>query len=176
MRLRKLGLVLLLSLLLIGVIWFLRTPSNEDVEPVLAPEPIVSTVKETYTGPSGNEFLEEHGLAGSTAVKDLQLVGRVMDGLSIFFRQFDTRYVATNEQLSDFLTGSNPQGLQYLDPDLPIFKNGVLTDRWGHPYIVHPLAAGTLEIRSIGPDGIPYTEDDLWVNPDDGVQGGQGNR
>ena len=172
MTLRKVGLGFFLLFLVAGVVWFLSSPERTipaDPESALAPVEVAIVLP--YSGPSGNEFLLEHGLPSSTAVNDLILVGRVIEGLTTFFKNLDTRYVATNEQLSDFLTGANPEGLEYLDPEQPIFQDGLLTDRWGHPYIVHPLAAGILEIRSIGPDGIPYTEDDLRVNPDDRIQG-----
>lgn len=108
-------------------------------------------------------------MPNTTGAQDVRLVGRAIEGMTRLFKGLDTRYVATNEQLSSFLTGSNPEGLQYLDPRLPIFQNGLLTDRWGQPYIVHPIGTGLLEIRSSGPDRIPYTEDDIVLHPGDAL-------
>lgn len=118
-----------------------------------------------YHGPNGNALLAEHGLPESTAAQDLKLVGRVVDGMQVLFKELDTRHIATNEQLAAFLTGANPEGLQYLDPDLPIFKDGFLTDRWAQAYIVHPIGTGRIELRTIGADGIPYSDDDLVLSP-----------
>ncbi|MDP4643842.1 MAG: hypothetical protein NWS71_05295 [Opitutales bacterium] len=140
-------------------------PSPESaIASVEAPSPIL-TQSEVYRGPDGNAYLVEHGLPESTAAQDLKLVGRVVDGMHSLFKELDTRHVATNEQLSAFLTGANPEGLQYLDTDLPIFQNGLLCDRWGQAYIVHPLGTGQIEIRTIGADGIPYSDDDLVLQP-----------
>lgn len=124
-----------------------------------------STQVEPYSGPSGSAFLAKHGLPESTAAQDLELVGRVVDGVQLLFKELDTRYIATNEQLSAFLIGANLEGLQYLDPDLAIFKNGLLTDRWGQAYVVHPIGTGQIELRTIGADGIPYSDDDLVLQP-----------
>jgi hypothetical protein len=35
------------------------------------------------------------------------------------------------------------------------------TDMWMKPFIYKPHADGTFELRSSGPDGIPYTKDDI---------------
>ena len=44
-------------------------------------------------------------------------------------------------------------------------KDGLLIDRWGSPVIVHPEAWRQIELRSAGPDKIPYNEDDLILRP-----------
>ncbi|MEO0796751.1 MAG: hypothetical protein AAFX93_16410 [Verrucomicrobiota bacterium] len=149
------------------------TPEPDEVAPpVNAPVAIAEPV-EAYTGPSGDAFLEDHGHPDYDAVHDLKLIGRVMDGVTRIFKHLDTRNVATNEQFSAYLTGDNPERLEYLNPELPVFKNGILTDRWGQAYIIHPLGTGLLEIRTIGADGIPYTDDDLRLHPNYGIQGNQ---
>ncbi|MEM6885170.1 MAG: hypothetical protein AAF571_09065 [Verrucomicrobiota bacterium] len=166
-----LALLLLAGLAALIIFWLRPAPLESDSDSetettTVAPEP-----EEVYTGPSGNQFLEEHGSPDHDLIHDMELMGRVMHNMTILFKNLDTRYVATNEQLSAFLTGENPGRLEYLDPDLPIFKDGVMTDRWGQPYMVHPLGTGSIEVRSIGADGIPYTDDDMRYHPAEGVVG-----
>ena len=51
-------------------------------------------------------------------------------------------------------------------PDHPVFSaDGLLSDRWGSPLVVHPEAWKQLELRSAGPDKLPFTEDDLVLTP-----------
>ena len=45
--------------------------------------------------------------------------------------------------------------------------NGDLLDRWGSPFIFHPLNADLMNVRSIGPDQTPWTDDDLSLNLQD---------
>lgn len=147
------------------------SPNNSDSQQPVAeqlPAAYEQQPSADYSGPSGNHFLVEHGSANSDGMQDLRYVGRVVDKLMLLFKNLDTRHVANIEQLSAFLVGDNPEGLQYLDPGLPIFKDGLLTDRWGQPYIIHPIGTGQLELRSSGPDQTPYTEDDFILHPEYG--------
>ncbi|MGC6424540.1 MAG: hypothetical protein ACON4O_06085 [Lentimonas sp.] len=139
---------------------FEQVPTTNEAPPIDA----VETSPLTHLG---NQFLEGHGSANTTGAQDLQLVGRMVDGMHRLFKNLDTRHVSTNEQLTAYLTGSNPEGLQYLDPKHAILKGGRrLIDRWGQPYIVHPLGTAQLELRSSGPDQISYTEDDILLHPE----------
>ena len=159
--------VLVLAALALSAILLLRYFRTSDAlsfDSVEASKPKLGKIK-AYRGPNGNAFLLDHGLPESSAVQDLRLVGRVVDGMQLLFKQLDTRHIATNEQLSDFLTGANHEDLQYLDQDLPIFKDGLLTDRWGQAYIIHPIGTGQIELRTIGADGIPYSDDDIVLRP-----------
>ena len=121
---------------------------------------------------SGDYILENHGSSDFSGRDDVILMGRIVERVNILFRQTDTRHMATIADFSAFVTGKNPERLVYLDPNLPVFKDGVLTDRWGQPYMIHPLAVGEYEIRSAGPDGLPYTEDDWTMHPTKGLYPG----
>ncbi len=70
--------------------------------------------------------------------------------------------VGDNQDLVRVLTGRNPLGKAPLPPSHPAIDNaGRLLDRWGRPYHVHAVSAGRLDIRSAGPDGRLFTDDDL---------------
>jgi len=71
-----------------------------------------------------------------------------------------------NEEFTAALTGDNPDGLPFIPPDHPaINEAGQLIDRWGRPYHFHPLAMDRVEIRSAGPDGKPFSGDDVVFAP-----------
>ncbi len=71
-----------------------------------------------------------------------------------------------NEDIMNALTGNNPT-------KLPIFprehsrldKKGRLLDAWGNPFIFHPVSSQYLEVRSKGPDGEIFTDDDILAPP-----------
>lgn len=47
----------------------------------------------------------------------------------------------------------------------PLDAQGALLDAWGKPFVFHLLSSQDIEIRSSGPDGEIFTEDDLLVPP-----------
>ena len=70
--------------------------------------------------------------------------------------------VGNNREIVRTLLGDNPHGTRFLDPaSVSLNERGELLDAWGHPYFFHALSGTTMEIRSAGPDGKPYTADDL---------------
>ncbi|BCX46220.1 hypothetical protein HAHE_01280 [Haloferula helveola] len=128
-------------------------------------------------GPSGMDFLDGYSDAGSTPAEDMRKLGRAVEGMLLLFKGLDTRLIATNRQLSDFITGANPERLAYLDRSHPVFDGeGRMADRWGSPIVIHPLGTGLLELRSAGPDRVAYTEDDLSLLPDGQLIAGYGSR
>lgn len=94
---------------------YFRPSAEPALESVDAPD---STGKqsEPYRGLNGNSFLAENGLPGSNAAQDLKLVGRVVDGMQVIFKELATRHIATNEQLSGFFIGAD--GIPYSEDDL----------------------------------------------------------
>ena len=70
------------------------------------------------------------------------------------------------EGLAAALRGENPNREVFVKPTSSVFSpDGLLTDRWGSPLIVHPEAWKQLEIRSAGPDRVAYNADDLIITP-----------
>ncbi len=77
--------------------------------------------------------------------------------------------LGNDSDLAKVLGGQNPMKYASLPPNHPAFApDGRLRDRWGTPYFVHPLAPGSFEIRSAGPDRKLFTSDDLIADPTGG--------
>ena len=77
--------------------------------------------------------------------------------------------IGNDSDLAKVLGGQNPMKYVTLPANHPAFApDGRLRDRWGTPYFVHPLAPGSFEIRSSGPDRKMFTSDDLIADPTGG--------
>lgn len=96
----------------------------------------------------------------SDAREDLAIIQQL---LQEYRRNLGGNPVGENDEVTTALTGGNEKKLVYLAQETRplIDDNGRLTDRWGNPYVFHALSGKTMEIRSAGPDGIPYNADDL---------------
>ncbi|MGJ8723806.1 MAG: hypothetical protein ACSHYB_04550 [Roseibacillus sp.] len=92
----------------------------------------------------------------------MELFERYLSNVFILAKQRDPRHYATNEDLVLFLTGQKGNLTPYLSPDSSILnEKGQLVDRFDSPLIIHPFSRDQIEIRSAGPDRVPYTEDDV---------------
>jgi len=77
--------------------------------------------------------------------------------------------IGNDSDLAKVLGGQNPMKYATLPANHPAFApDGRLRDRWGTPYFVHPVAPGSFEIRSAGPDRKLFTSDDLIADPTGG--------
>ncbi len=77
--------------------------------------------------------------------------------------------IGNDSDLAKVLGGQNPMKYATLPANHPAFSpDGRLRDRWGTPYFVHPVAPGSFEIRSAGPDRKMFTSDDLIADPTGG--------
>jgi len=77
--------------------------------------------------------------------------------------------IGNDSDLAKVLGGQNPMKYATLPANHPAFSpDGRLRDRWGTPYFVHPVAPGSFEIRSAGPDRKLFTSDDLIADPTGG--------
>ena len=71
-----------------------------------------------------------------------------------------------NSDIMNALTGNNPGKLPVFPLKHPrIDARGNLLDAWGNPFIFHPVSSQHLEVRSKGPDGEIFTDDDITVPP-----------
>lgn len=67
-----------------------------------------------------------------------------------------------NVDIMRSMTGINPKRVAIVPPGSPALNaQGELVDRWGTPYHFHPVSSSRLEIRSAGPDGQLWTDDDI---------------
>lgn len=90
---------------------------------------------------------------------DFRILHTVLDAYDL---EYGSNPIGSSDEIIAALTGENPQGLAFIPTDHPaLTPAGDLLDRWGQPLIFHPLSRHQTEIRSAGPDGIPWNEDDL---------------
>ena len=79
---------------------------------------------------------------------------------------FGQNPTGTNREITRALLGNNPRGVRFnfssgANGGAPrLDDRGRLLDRWEHPYFFHQISGTTLEVRSAGPDGILWNEDD----------------
>ena len=95
-----------------------------------------------------------------TAYRDLEIIDEVLRNYRLVYQE---NPVGTdNEEFAAALTGENPKKVVFIDPGL--LSDGELLDRYGNPYIFHPLKADVMDLRSLGPDGQLWTGDDVSLD------------
>ncbi len=100
--------------------------------------------------------------AGTDPRADVRIVGAVLRNYLQTVTGAGAPPLGFNEEVVRALGGANPFGVVFLPQRHPaIDARGRLCDRWGTPYLFHPLAAEDYEIRSAGPDRRLFTADDL---------------
>lgn len=89
-----------------------------------------------------------------------------LDKINLMFRDYRTLMgenpVGTNAEIMKAVMGGNPKSAM-LGPPEGQSVNGIgeLVDKWGNPYFFHQLTRDLMEIRSAGPDGRLWNEDDI---------------
>lgn len=92
--------------------------------------------------------------------RDLEIVAEILEEYIRFFQE--KPFGSENREILDQLLGANSKKLVFLSPESPaLSQENELLDRWGSPLIFHPLTTNTMDIRSLGPDQVLWTEDDL---------------
>jgi len=143
-----------------------RLVSDDDK----ASEPMVPLRQHSPTSPSRPPIeITVLPIAGDASATLASAEGSTEDDLSTielllatYGRNHSGHPTGENEEITAALLGKNPKSLAYLKRSGPyVDKSGRLIDRWGTPYFFHSLTASRTEIRSGGPDGEIFTEDDL---------------
>lgn len=103
---------------------------------------------------------------GPDPADDLEVISEVLGSYRLVYRE---NPVGTdNAEIVAQLLGANPKQVFFLPPSHPALSpDGELLDRWGSPYIFHPLKADLMDVRSLGPDRTLWTEDDLSLDLQD---------
>ncbi len=103
---------------------------------------------------------------GATIEQDLAIVDNLLFSYQSVFREFP---YGDNAELVKVFQGANPRGIAFIPKDeSSLNASGELIDRWGTPFFFHRLAGSQIEVRSAGPDGIHWSEDDFSsVDADD---------
>ncbi len=156
MRLAILSLIILLAI----IAWRLTRPSppTPSSSTKVNPPPAEQTISTS---------LETHATAQSTPLQDLQNVQELVTRFSLKNRHLNTLYYSQNADFCEHLMKSAfpiPTDHPSLGKDAE--GRTILLDRWGTPYLFHPLSHKLMQMRSAGPDRQPYTQDDLiWPKP-----------
>ncbi|MFX3681392.1 MAG: hypothetical protein ACN6I3_00590 [bacterium] len=102
-----------------------------------------------------------------SAVRDLRILQDILEAWQTNFPG-EGNPVGLNSEITRVLTGANRLKVAFVPPDHPaINAAGELCDRWGTPVIFHQIAKYHMELRSAGPDRVPYTADDVvWAEAD----------
>jgi hypothetical protein len=102
---------------------------------------------------------------GSTLQEDLAKVGSMLAAYrSVYAGRGNP--IGDNREIVETLLGRNPNGVIFLAANHPaINARGELCDRWGSPFLFHAESGTKMEIRSAGPDRIPWNADDVSIVP-----------
>jgi hypothetical protein len=96
---------------------------------------------------------------------DLTLLSRLMENSLLLLKSAANRPLSANENWADLFRGKNGAREEFLPAQhVALNDQGQLVDRWQTPLFFHALGGGRYEIRSAGPDGKLWTEDDLQRN------------
>ena len=95
-----------------------------------------------------------------TAYRDLEIIDEVLSNYRLVYQ--GNPVGTDNEEFAAALTGENPKKVVFIDPGL--LSDGELLDRYGNPYVFHPLKADVMDLRSLGPDGQLWTVDDISLD------------
>ena len=150
------------ALIILGLLISRRgsEPETMDGAPGTKGDPVFS--KKPPDSVLSDTMLAGYAGESTSAAEDLEMIARYIDSVFLLVKDRDTADYSTNEDLVLFLHGSNSHHLSFLAKNGPALNGkGQLVDRWGSPLIPHPISRKLLELRSAGPDKIPYTDDDL---------------
>jgi hypothetical protein len=166
--------VFMLVLLMVGMLAWVS--NLLDSRPVASPPPggKSQTTPQIPANPTAAEsLLAGYGDPATPPIEDLRKIHRVATGYFSVVKDSTRFPIGGNEDLAAALRGENPNREVFVRPGSPVFSaDGRLVDRWGSPLIVHPEAWRQLELRSAGPDRIPYNGDDLILAPNGVSQAG----
>lgn len=159
--------LLTVILIAIAVRLFLTLDSEKPKTPLPVAPPRSELKQAVPTTPApGDRLLEGYGDPSTAPIEDLRKVQRVITGYHSVIKDASRFPIGGNADLTAALTGENANREIFVSAGNSIIKDGLLTDRWGSPLIVHPEAWRQLELRSPGPDRVPYSDDDLILRPD----------
>lgn len=154
------------ALALLGLLaWLLLNTGSKPVPPP-SPARQESPLPQPAAPTAAASLLAGYGDPTTEPNDDLRKLHRVVTGYFSVVKDSSKHPIGGNADLAAALRGENPNREIFLPAAHPIFSaDGLLLDRWGSPLVVHPEAWRELELRSAGPDRIPYTDDDLVLQP-----------
>ncbi|MEY3895736.1 MAG: hypothetical protein RLZZ214_1256 [Verrucomicrobiota bacterium] len=159
--------VLILLFALIAMVVWVSNHLDFKVKPPRPPSPKSEIKPSPPPGPRAAEsLLAGYGDPETPPLDDLRKIQRVAVGYFSMIKDASRFPIGGNEDLAAALRGENPNHEVFIRPGHPVFSQaGLLIDRWSSPLVIHPQAWRQLELRSAGPDRVPYNEDDLVLAP-----------
>lgn len=162
-------------------IWFLLAQTEDDAAPkdveLLKSEKSSSTdslkkqesanSKGDQKNPSSDivllqDELQGYGSAEAEAIDDIRLLQNLIEVFQYHLKYNDALPTAGNKELTAALLGENRYNDRFISKDFSFLNaEREITDRWGSPLIFHFESAHCPDIRSVGPDKTPWTEDDV---------------
>lgn len=173
---------LLLAICFIGIAWFVFFVQEESDSVVDSTESMEAVAEEGKVTPTSDELSriplslssaetrddaepaadglllglnEERG----TIQQDLALVDNLLFSFHSVFHEFP--YGDNAELMAAFLGGNDRKIAFVRSEHVALDSEGRLVDRWGTPFYFHRLSGAEIEVRSAGPDGVHWTEDDF---------------
>jgi hypothetical protein len=147
------------------------TPPVSETPPVkadLIPPGILLTESQPSVPPPahptalGDALLLGYASPQSTPQQDLTQLARAINSFLTLTKTAATYPLSANEEWSAALRGKRPGSEVWLSDASPALDSQHrLIDRWQHPLHFHALGKNQWKIRSAGPDGLPFTPDDL---------------
>jgi hypothetical protein len=161
---------LLICFLVVAVgIWLFIDLDSEKKKPVSIPVEKSRSIAKPIEVPEsvpGDLLLAGYADAATPPIDDLQKIHRVVTGYFSVIKDSSRFPIGGNADLAAALRGENPNREVFVKPTSAVFtSDGLLTDRWGSPLMVHPEGWKQLGIRSAGPDRVAYNDDDLVISP-----------
>jgi len=175
--LKKLVVILLLLPVLLVLVfvfgrmkWKFSQPAPRSAIPAQVATNAVIVATPSLKAGTTNALLGETILRGYAAPNlspenDLTLMARLMENSLLLLKSAAHRPLSANEDWADLFRGKNAAREEFLPAQhVALNVKGQLIDRWQTPLFFHALGGGRYEIRSAGPDGKLWTDDDLQRN------------
>jgi hypothetical protein len=139
-----------------------------DSQPEEVPAGIILTESQSQvppphpTAPLGDSMLLGYASEHTTPLQDLTQLAHLLTSFLTLAKTATNYPLSANEEWSAALRGKRPGSETWLSASSPVLDSKQrLIDRWQRPLHFHALGKSQWEIRSAGPDGQPFTLDDL---------------
>ncbi len=127
---------------------------------------LTRTAEGVVEWPASVEALQALNDPAQTAAEDVAAIEAVVADYRAVYRE--NPLGGLNVEITAALRGDNPKRIRFLPDGRGRFNaDGELLDRWGRPYFFHKLSGQRLDVRSAGPDGRMFTDDDVTGPPGD---------
>ncbi|SKA75721.1 hypothetical protein SAMN02745166_00059 [Prosthecobacter debontii] len=162
-RLRK----LLILAVVVTLSWGLydgisRYRAHQDAARFAQTQKVMETRQDRATTLPGDEILKHYASPETRPEEDLDMLAHAFSNLMLLVKGDSPFHMGANEEFAAALRGKNRSHLRFVSDSHRAFNpNGQLLDRWGSPLYFHTVSQDRVDIRSAGPDGQMWTDDDL---------------